>query len=71
MEHKIGDIVALPPFGIKARVEEVPDNICDGCYYKDDNICQMWTPVIGECLWIGRKDQKNIIFKPLSKEEEE
>ena len=33
MEDKIGEIVTLPPFGIKARVVEAQSDSCEGCYY--------------------------------------
>lgn len=72
MENKIGEIVTLPPYDIKARVVE--DNSCDGCYYKDyRDLCVGYQDigVLGECSCRRRKDRKNIIYKPLSEEEEE
>ena len=71
MEHKIDDIVALPPFGIKARVVEVSNVSCEGCYYQDQlYLCTQYRcdRVLGECCLKRRKDRKNIIYKPLSKE---
>ena len=73
MEHKIGEIVALPPYNIKARVVEVSNYECEGCYYKDqEKLCEEYQDngVLGYCLDMSRKDRKNIIYKPLSEEEE-
>ena len=72
MEHKIDDIVALPPFGIKARVVEVSNVSCEGCYYHDQlYLCTQYRcdRVLGECCLKRRKDRKNIIYKPLTEEE--
>lgn len=74
MEDKIGEIVALLPYDTKARVVEVLTNECDGCYYKGhENLCGEYKDngVLGECYYKCRKDHKNIIYKPLSVEEEE
>lgn len=35
MENKIGEIVALPPYDTEARVVEVSNVSCEGCYYHD------------------------------------
>ena len=71
MEDKIGEIVTLPPFGIKARVEEGNPTDCNGCYYQH-NIClcdyYYMNGKIGDCMDYRRKDHKNIIYKPLSEE---
>ena len=74
MENKIGEIVTLPPADIEARVVEVSSYECEGCYYKDQgNLCMEYQDieVLGECSLKKRKDCKNIIYKPLSAEEEE
>lgn len=73
MEDKIGEIVALPPFGIKARAVEAPTYGCEGCYYQGhEYLCTGYRcdGVLGECWWERRKDHKNIIYKLLSEEEE-
>ena len=74
MEHKIGDIVSLTPFGIKARVAEDKDEDCSGCYYQIHKL-RCWKYMddgtLEDCRWKYRKDHKNIIYKPLSEEEEE
>lgn len=73
MEDKIGEIVTLPPYDIKASVVEIQSDICDGCYYQRTGLCQeyMANGVLGECSDNCRKDHKSIIYKPLSAEEEE
>lgn len=39
MEDKIGEIVTLPPNGIKARAVEAEDKIiCIGCYYEETSL---------------------------------
>lgn len=71
MEHKIGEIVTLPPYDIKARVVKVSYVSCEGCYYQgQEYLCTGYRcdGVLGECWWERRKDQKNIIYKPLSEE---
>ena len=71
MEHKIDDIVALPPYDTKARVVAVSNVSCEGCYYHDQEyLCTGYRcdGVLGECWWERRKDHKNIIYKPLSAE---
>ena len=72
MEDKIGEIVTLPPFSIKARVEEAPTDGCEGCYYNGQtSLCEEYKyyhRVLGYCFWLNRKDHKNIIYKPLSEE---
>ena len=72
MEDKIGDIVTLKPYNIKARVVEVSTADCRGCFYNDNNIC-CWDhdDKHGECNAKYRKDHKYVIFKPLTEEEEE
>ena len=35
MEDKIGEIVTLLPYNIKARVVEVSNVSCEECYYQD------------------------------------
>ena len=52
MEDKIGEIVTLLPYNIKARVVEVQTNECDGCYYKGhENLCGEYQDngVLGAC----------------------
>ena len=74
MEDKIGEIVTLKPYNIKARVVEVSKVSCEGCYYQDQEyLCLKYRcdGVLGECWWERRKDHKNIIYNPLSAEEEE
>ena len=74
MEDKIGEIVTLLPYDTKARVVEVQSDSCEGCYYKGhENLCKEYQEngVLGDCYYISRKDHKNIIYKPLSAEEEE
>lgn len=74
IENKIGEIVALPPYNIKARVVEVSNVSCEECYYQDQEyLCTGYRcdGVLGECCLMRRKDHKNIIYKPLSAEEEE
>ena len=71
MEYKIGEIVALPPYGIKARVEEGNTADCNGCYYHYNiHLCDYYwmNGVLGDCMEHRRKDHKNIIYKPLSEE---
>lgn len=75
MENKIGEIVTLPPYDIKARVEEAPTDECEGCYYNGQtSLCEEYkyhgVRVLGYCFWMNRKDHKNIIYKPLTEEEE-
>lgn len=74
MENKIGEIVTLPPYDTEARVVEVSYVSCEGCYYQDrEYLCMEYQDieVLGECSLKKRKDCKNIIYKPLSAEEEE
>lgn len=74
MEHKIDEIVTLPPYNIKARVVEAEDKIsCIGCYYEEMILCREYRKngILGDCSDDCRKDHKNIIYKPLSAEEEE
>ena len=74
MEHKIGEIVALPPHDTEARVVAVSNVSCEGCYYQDQEyLCLKYRcdGVLGECWWERRKDHKNIIYNPLSAEEKE
>ena len=74
MEHKIGEIVALPPHDTEARVVAVSNVSCEGCYYQDQEyLCLKYRcdGVLGECCLMRRKDHKNIIYNPLSAEEEE
>ena len=52
MEDKIGDIVTLLPYNIKARVVEVSNVSCEGCYYQDQlYLCTQYRcdRVLGEC----------------------
>lgn len=72
IENKIGEIVALPPYDTEARVEEVSNVSCEGCYYQDQlYLCTQYRcdRVLGECCLKRRKDRKNIIYKPLTEEE--
>lgn len=74
MEDKIGEIVTLPPYDIKARVMEAEDKISRiGCYYEEIGLCREYrnNGVLGECSDDCREDHKNIIYKPLSVKEEE
>ena len=74
MENKIGEIVTLPPYDIEARVVEVKEEDCDGCYYQHKGwLCGRYLDngVLGYCSYGRRKDYKNIIYKPLSAEEKE
>lgn len=74
MEDKIGEIVALPPADIEARVVEVSYVSCEGCYYQGyEYLCTVYRcdGVLGECCLMRRKDHKNIIYKSLSAEEAE
>ena len=71
MENKIGEIVTLPPYDIKARVVEVSKVSGEGCYYHDQlYLCTQYRcdRVLGECCLKRRKDRKNIIYQPLSEE---
>lgn len=73
MEHRIGEIVTLPPYDIKARVVAVKKEDCSGCYYHYKGwLCGRYRDngVLGECYYKCRKDRKNIIYKPLSAEED-
>ena len=38
MENKIGEIVTLPPYDTEARVVEVKEEDCDGCYYQHKGV---------------------------------
>ena len=72
MEDKIGEIVTLLPYDTKARVVEVSNVSCEGCYYQDQlYLCTQYRcdRVLGECCLKRRKDRKNIIYKPLTEEE--
>lgn len=74
MEDKIGEIVTLPPYDIKARVMEAEDKISRiGCHYEEIGLCREYrnNGVLGECSDDCREDHKNIIYKPLSVKEEE
>ena len=71
MDNKIGEIVTLPFCDTKARVEESPryGDPCKGCYYEDQiHVCEDYQNygALGECCHIGREDEKDIIYKPLS-----
>ena len=80
MENKIGEIVTLPFCDIKARVEESPRyrnplnlliSRCEGCYYENqEDVCEDCQDygALGECYHMCREDQKDIIFKPLSED---
>lgn len=73
MENKIGEIVTLPPYDIKARVVEVHTDDCNGCYYHYKGwLCGRYRDngVLGCCSCMSRGDHKSIIYKPLSSEEE-
>ena len=72
MEHKIGEIVALPPHDTEAMVVAVSNVSCEGCYYQgQEYLCLKYRcdGVLGDCYYISRKDHKNIIYKPLTEEE--
>ena len=81
MENKIGEIVTLPFCDTKVRVEESPRysnplnlliSRCKGCYYENqEDVCEDYQDygALGECYHICREDQKDIIFKPLSEDD--
>ncbi|MDD6581573.1 MAG: hypothetical protein PUF10_02700 [Bacteroidales bacterium] len=67
MERKIGDIFRVGD-GVRLQVVEAPDNICDGCHYEASSGHSTCTNVKGgECRFFLRSDNKNIIFKVISK----
>ena len=70
MENKIGEIVTLPPHNIEAKVVEVPNHQCNGCYFNNNALCIKYRDngLLGECSSNDRKDRKNIIYKPLKEE---
>ena len=80
MENKIGEIVTLPFCDTKVRVEESPRyrnplnlliSRCEGCYYENqEDVCEDCQDygALGECYHMCREDQKDIIFKPLSED---
>ena len=81
MENKIGEIVTLPFCDTKVRVEESPRyrnpltlliSRCEGCYYENqEDVCEDCQDygALGECYHMCREDQKDIIFKPLSEDD--
>lgn len=71
MENKIGEIVTLPPYDIKARVVEADDFSCKGCYYYPRITCLIYQDkgILGDCSSMYRKDCRNIIYKPLIRED--
>lgn len=73
MEDKIGEIVTLLPYDTKARVVEVEDSGCRGCYYYPRFTCSKYQDkgILGYCCYMDRKDCRNIIYKPLIREDEE
>lgn len=71
MEYKIGEIVTIPPYDIKARVVEVKKEDCSGCYYHHKGwLCGRYLDngALGYCSYKRRKDRNNIIYKPLTEE---
>ena len=81
MENKIGEIVTLPFCDTKVRIEESPRysdplnlliSRCKGCYYENqEDVCEDCQDygALGECYHMCREDQKDIIFKPLSEDD--
>ena len=81
MENKIGEIVTLPFCDTKVRIEESPRysnplnlliSRCKGCYYENqEDVCEDCQDygTLGECYHMCREDQKDIIFKPLSEDD--